>query len=379
MVYEFIFFEEHFHHLITKTTFPKNFSTESSKSLDKEYSRLIRVFRDIAVLGKKKKKIITYFNFHQKNLIILIDKVYQQSEAQKSNQGRKTILPLLEQLITKMIAFLEWTQKMFPKFFNANEKLPKIILLTELEKIEAKIRLVIDELKKRKFRDEFSGLMKVIGDTKLITNYREIAYWHATWNIIYCRLIAHDIRDEFGILKVMIENGMNHSEFYRFTKNFISQEVEKKPTLDEQISSICGFRKEIRLLFGKTNSKQFSEYPEIKKMLKNFIKEELLMLRAMEFVNHGLAEAGIMNANYKVSFSVKQLAFFVHLQMETGIIIWQRAKFAHQYIARHFSTVERDSISEKSVRNAHYNHAGEDIKKVIAKLGEMLALAQERY
>lgn len=379
MVYEFIFFEEQFHNLITKTTFPKNFEADSSKNLDREYSRLVRVFRDIAVLGKKKKKIATYFNFHQKNLILLIDKVHQQIQTEKNHQGKKTILPYLDQLITKMTTFLEWLEKIFPKFFNRNEKVPRVILIAELEMINIKINLLIEELKTRKFEAGLIEVIQTVSDPKLIVNYRDIAYWHAIWHITYRKVMEHNTTDEFELLKILIENGINHSEFYRYATNFISYEVEKKPTLDEQIHAICGYRRDIRLLFRETNNKQFPEYPEIKKVLKKFIKEELLLLRAMEFVNHGLAEAGIMNANYKVSFSVKQLAFFVHLQMETGIIIWQRAKFAHQYIARHFSTVERDSISEKSVRNAHYNHAGEDIKKVIAKLGEMLALAQERY
>ena len=173
--------------------------------------------------------------------------------------------------------------------------------------------------------------------------------------------------------------GVNHSIFFDYAKTFILNEIESNTALSDQIALTCTFRKEIRMLLIANKTRQFPAQPGINKFIRKFIREELLRLRAMEFVNQETPEAGIMNANYKVSFSVKQLAFFVHLQMETGIIIWQRAKFAHQYIARHFSTVERESISEKSVRNAHYSHASEDIKKVIAKLGEMLALAQERY
>lgn len=380
MVYEFIFFEEHFHSLISRTSFPKSFFSESKKALEREQIRLVRIFRDIAVIGKKQKKVNSYFNFHQKNLVILMDKVHSKIQDIGSVSLNNTQqLTALELLLESMSLFLEWLEKIFPKHFNSNEKVPIQLLLPAIAKLEIKLQVLLSELKNRLFSENFLEMIKKVLDHSYVTNFRDITYYNAVLDITVRTIIEHNLQREDEGIMILTQNGINHSEFYRYAKEFISKEVESKPTLDDQISTICGFRKEIRLLYVEKRNKQFPEFPNIKKVLNKYIKEELLLLRAMEFVNHGLAESGIMNANYKVSFSVKQLAFFVHLQMETGIIIWQRAKFAHQYIARHFSTVERDSISEKSVRNAHYNHASEDIKKVIAKLGEMLAIAQEKY
>ena len=83
--------------------------------------------------------------------------------------------------------------------------------------------------------------------------------------------------------------------------------------------------------------------------------------------------------NFTVSLSVKQLAFFAFLQVETGIILSQTAKQVHQHFTSRFSTMEGGTISEKSFKNAYYSHSPADIMKVIDKLSQMLALAEESY
>lgn len=83
--------------------------------------------------------------------------------------------------------------------------------------------------------------------------------------------------------------------------------------------------------------------------------------------------------HFTVSLSVKQLAFFAFLQVESGIILSQTAKQVHQHFASRFSTIEGGAISEKSFKNAYYSHAPADIIKVIDKLSQMLALAEEAY
>ncbi|MCX2584332.1 hypothetical protein [Pedobacter sp. MR22-3] len=352
---------------------------ESRKNLDRECLRLIKVFKDVSIQLNNKKKVKQYFNFHQRNLVILMDEVSMEIPKERNRQEKKFIDSELSYLLEKMGNLLEWMDQMCPQIFDYKSQAPIKVLQSEKSKIRVVLDLIKTELEAKCIDDKLSELTTSVLDPEQISTFRDIRYWQTTAMNLYSKIISNTEIDKFGIIKVLIGNGINHRDFFSYSKAFILKEIEKKTTLSDQISAICTLRKEIRMLLIETKSRQFQVHPDINKLVRKFIREELLLLRAMEFVNHETAEAGIMNANYKVSFSVKQLAFFFHLQMETGIIIWQRAKFAHQYIARHFSTIERESISEKSARNAHYSHASEDIKKVITKLSEMLALAQERY
>jgi len=379
MNYQFIFFEDHLQSLKTKESFPKNFTIETNKNLEREFVRLIKVFKDMAIELNTREKAKIYFNFHQQNLAVLMDNASIEIDLKKTSSQRKIIESSLGALLGKMEAIMLWLERFLTDTFNYNDKMPVKILQSRRVALQKSLDCVIIEIKRLGISTELSNLTERILDLNQITTYLDLGFWNDCLEKVYLRLKSAKALDELGAIKIYLEVGINHHDLYNYTKVFLSKEIEKKETLAEQISLVCFLRKEMRVLFVENQIPQFKKGPDIKKVIKRFLREELLLLRAMEFVNHEVEEAGIMNANYKVSFSVKQLAFFVHLQMETGIIIWQRAKFAHQYIARHFSTVERDSISEKSARNAHYNHASEDIKKVIAKLSEMLALAQERY
>lgn len=70
---------------------------------------------------------------------------------------------------------------------------------------------------------------------------------------------------------------------------------------------------------------------------------------------------------------------FMHLQVEAGIISTHSPKTLHQYVTKHYSTVEKDHISEKRFKNAYYGNASIDVEKVIDKIATMLAIAQEKY
>jgi len=379
MNYQFIFFEEHLTSLQTKKSFAKNFAVESKKNLEREHSRLTRAFRDMSVELNNHEKSKAYLNFHQQNLTLLMDKTSREKTLREKDPDHTIIISTLKALLDIMEELLIWMKQIFPEIFNYKGRIPIKMIESEISEIENDLNLIVGEFEKKKLDPKLMQVTRSVLDISQIVSFKDLNFWKESCDKIHQDLMLLDLIDEFSIIKIFMGLGINHPDLFFYAKWHISKEIEHKTTLGEKISAVCSYRKEIRVLYRETQMLQFTRKPDVQRTIKKFLREELLLLRAMEFVNHEVEEAGIMNANYKVSFSVKQLAFFVHLQMETGIIIWQRAKFAHQYIARHFSTVERDSISEKSARNAHYNHASEDIKKVIAKLSEMLALAQERY
>lgn len=98
----------------------------------------------------------------------------------------------------------------------------------------------------------------------------------------------------------------------------------------------------------------------------------------MDRIGAHLNHQGLLDNRYKVTLTVKQLAIFIHLQVQAKIIITESPKLLHEYISKHYSTNETDRISAKSFKNAYYSASTEDLEKVIEKIVTMLAIAQEK-
>ena len=380
MKYELTFLEEQLRILIESQANKAKSTDEIKQELDEELFRLKIVFQDIGVSEIKLSNSKTFFFFHQKSLIEACNKITESIEqGKKKAAGHKPLLEILAYLREKISDFLDWTKVYFPELFDFKQEVPIHLRDHQLKVGHEVLEQIVAELKAKEFEEKFITALRLSIYQENGSSYHELSFSMEIMDIILSKLQNQSFSDEYSMISFLIQYRVNSEHFFNFAKEYLALKIESKPTLDEQIRKISKLKKNIKLLYIKGKSNQFIEFPNIQESLIAFLKGELKIYRALQFVNNNLIESGIINSNYKVSFSVKQLAFFVHLQMETGIILWQRAKFAHQYIAQHYSTVERETISEKSVRNAHYNHASEDVKKVIAKLGQMLALAQEKY
>ena len=139
------------------------------------------------------------------------------------------------------------------------------------------------------------------------------------------------------------------------------------------------FKKLIGQVFKTISIPYNRNLPDIDESLLRYIESEISYLKSIDTIAEDLSSGGILDTNFRVNFTVRQLALFIHLQVEAGIITSQSPKTLHQYVTKHYSTVEKDNISEKSFKNAYYGNAGKDVEKVIEKIVDMLAIANEKY
>lgn len=375
MQFELTLFEENFRELIAKNTFSRKFNTDFEKIIDREYERLMYVFRNLVARPGKNSELRRYVHLHQQLLCCLADGI--EEEIRSRNQDPN--IAFLNLLYIRIKNLLEWLSLELGQYFDFNQNAPLYLLNQAIDEISNQQNLFIEKFKELDFSEKFINMFRDATRVDYIVSFTDIYFWQVLYNTIHKKLFEDIKSDEYEMIKLMIEMGANHEVFFSYVADFIAKAIDERLLINDQITVLRQFRDDFKSSPIKRPEKQFLDNKSSRKLVNTLIKEKIRCLELLKLVNENNEDAQMLSSQYKVSFSVKQLSFFIHLQMETGIILWRRAKFAPQYVSRHYSTIERESISEKSVRNALYNHSGEDVKKVIVKLTEMLELAKGKY
>ncbi|NTE01520.1 hypothetical protein G6M26_27020 [Agrobacterium tumefaciens] len=178
---------------------------------------------------------------------------------------------------------------------------------------------------------------------------------------------------------VFIRHNYNFPKAYDAICRWVALQLKTMTTPLEQQQYLTHLKSICQQASAFSGKKFFKKHQSLGKSLLNHLKSELKLIGLELSMNQGDTAHYPSAGNFTVSLSVKQLAFFAYLQVESGIILSQTAKQVHQHFASRFSTIEGGAISEKSFKNAYYSHAPADIVKVIDKLSQMLALAEEAY
>lgn len=177
-------------------------------------------------------------------------------------------------------------------------------------------------------------------------------------------------------MSLMIEYGLNSPAFYSYCCMEIMRRHNRCQDIFDSYSVLYWIKKKLQQLVPWTKISFHSTLPDIKSSLLNFVDAEISHLQSLEKIGGDLATYGQMDQNFRVSFSVKELAYFIHLQVQCGIILEEKPKKIHQYVVGHYNTRETEKISEKSFKNASYSRYQNNVSKVMTKLSEMIALAQ---
>lgn len=291
---------------------PREF--ENMEVIDQEIYRITKVCQDVAVSGNKCNH--AYFTLHQKQLIDFIDTLNSEELKEHKVIDKKFTAKTFQ---AKLIIFLKWMQSDLGQYFNFDQPIPKALLQEYCSEINDKLEAIFEALRRQCYPPEVISVCKKVSSGSALNSFRDVKFQidFLPKLISFLNVNGNSVYD---IIKFLLSCGINHCAFYDLVTTHIRRDLDQQTTLTQQINTISTFRKEIRLIFMETKKDQFPDRPKIKHAVLKFIKEELLFLRTIEFMNQGLEQSGIINASYKVSLSVKKLAFFVHLQMEAGVI-----------------------------------------------------------
>ncbi|MBE5318589.1 hypothetical protein IM793_05440 [Pedobacter sp. MR2016-19] len=382
MMYELISFREIILDAIKVGAAYQCASKELENEILKESKRIISsIQHNVTQIAPDRSK--AYIRQHQRGLIQLMDELAAMVDednlnaCQKNkNEGISSLVNLLNKMVLDLQQYLPYyfdydcavsitTQKQL--LVNIAENSSKI--LKNLEELHADNETIIF----------FKYIFEHLNSGPSRFTFEQVIYLHDFFESLEIAL------NKFvpslampGIILLLVSLNFNHPYFYHSCCSHFNQELQKCESISEQYRLIHFFKKLIVQVFKTISIPYNRNLSNIDESLLRYIESEISYLKSIDTIAEDLSGGGILDSNFKVTFTVRQLAIFIHLQVEAGIIKTQSPKSLHQYITKHYSTVEQDTISEKSFKNAYYGNIGKDVEKVIDKIVAMLAIAQEK-
>jgi hypothetical protein len=327
-------------------------------------------------------RAIQYIHQHQQAIHVILEELEKFKDTEESNNtdNKKQIITTFRTASENLLSAL---QKYFPAHFNYQSKLPSSLLKKTKEDIEQKTAHLINVLTSQKSQKQ---IINNLGDTlySILTQHSSLTYHQKAYMETFLEKLTAKIEqaeNRIGIMDILlhiISSNYNHPLFYTFSCQYFTQEIERCEELSAQYSTLNFLKKCIKQTYSPTQDKYNPDQPSIQHSLNKYIRSELEYLESMDKIGTHLHQHGLLDERYKVTLTVKQLAIFIHLQVEANIIIAETPKLLHEYIAKHYSTNETDRISAKSFKNAYYSTSTDDLEKVIDKIVTMLAIAQDK-
>jgi len=320
---------------------------------------------------------------HQYFISLMLDKMNPPENRDETATGKKN-WAVADRIKHSLNSLLDDLELYFPSFFDYSTNIPRSRFeryqITLLQRIEGMIEVLVGKGVENEIPEMLSSLSLQLLDHKTTISYYQVCYLLDFFNTL-STIFNQDMNKPgtLDILLTMASFGFNHPYFYHFCCSYFNRELEKCGNLTDRYSLLNFLDKTLHQLTPPSGDSYNQKLAPIRDSLSRYVLAELGYLKSLESTATDLQGEGFQQGSFRVGFTVRQLAFFVRLQVESEIIIAQSPKTLHRYVTRHYSTVEKENISEKSFKNAYYSAMGNDVEKVIEKIAAMLAIAQEKY
>ncbi len=182
------------------------------------------------------------------------------------------------------------------------------------------------------------------------------------------KLSINSRSDEFCLMleKLLMEMNFNHPFFAEYISNKLSAKAEEYETVQEKIEFWRGCQKEFAPFEIKPSLSLNPDAPSLKTSLTEIITSGLASLekQTMQQRQQGSNEA-MKGEKIETKLSVSQLAVFLRLAAEEGIIVHKNQSDIFRRVAATFQTAKTDTISVQSLRGKYHSpeRAATDIVK----------------
>ncbi|MET0573446.1 MAG: hypothetical protein ABWZ79_18640 [Pedobacter agri] len=320
---------------------------------------------------------------HQYSLTILQNKIHLNLETIKAGtRSQEQQTPnLLYDFSLQILALGASIRAYFPTHFDTAYPAG----LTELEISADRLGIKLNKIESNIGQNPDKSLLTVLKVTlsyphlvKSNITHIQLGYLHTVTDQLLELSEKEEEYHEQGYINLLIANEFNSPAFFHYCCTSIIQERDHFENIALSYQELLWRKKSIQQIQPFSAQPFHSSLPSIKSSLLDFIHSEMSYMKNLQKITEELNGQGTLQDHLKTSLSVKELAFFIHLQVECGIILENRPKKVHEYAVGHYRTRETEKISEKSFKNAYYANSREEIVKVTAKLAEMLARAQQK-
>lgn len=354
----------------------KRISKHALKNIASEFNRHLsttreRILKNLSTFQNSRDSL-AYATLTSKGLVGIINHI--DSELKKQESQSDSARNITHSILSEISKSLEQLKEFCKKYFTSVGFYHFPLSESERHSVAQELRSQVNRnpILSDTFVYEF---LQLVLEQNPPTTTIEAGYWRDLFLALHGRKFKR--ADELYIF--LLSKDFNYPELYYFYRKLILSELHHLPDSLSQLEYLLHVRKMIIQIPEDNKFHTLHKFPRVKKLLIKMLNSEIEFLNEVKKQMLFTAKDQLLSTDFTVSFSVKQLAYFIYLQAECGVIISKTAKTIHDRIVSHYSTRETEHISQKSFKNAYYVHSPEDIKKVIVKLSEMLALANAEY
>ncbi|WP_426329073.1 hypothetical protein [Pedobacter sp. R-06] len=303
-----------------------------------------------------------------------IEDILSFKEALTGNQEK-----LLELMLNGIETIIWHIHTYFRDQFDHNTLLTKKTISDHVKQLDITIEGYLSLFKKSNIDQE---LIEILSDALYLRledppRFRHLAFSDQLLDYLHKNIKKHIPKET--LINNLISWEFNHPRFFEYYVQNINGKLKDSVTISEHFRELIFLKKQISQVPIENTISYNPLLPQINRSLLQVLESELEFMKQLDFLNSELMNSGILDSKYKVSLSVKQLAYLIFLAVEAGIITERKAKRVHEYVIAHVSTTETEKISEKSFSNGYYVPSSVDIGIVSDKLAQMLAKAQGQY
>jgi hypothetical protein len=356
--------------LITEAIQNKNNEVKTVKVIEDEIERIKSALIKEVFSLKKDKFIEIYIQRHQEEVIWLLDKVT--FDIKKPNESLLKVQQELETLLT----FIE---KHFSRYFDLSAKIPESYRSITAKDFSDRLPMLIERLESKGL--EQSTLKTItesftyfIGDKETKVSFHNVIYLKELYSELEeLSELELDAKELDRMLCInMIYINFNTPKFLSHCAKVIKESYQSKSTLSEQLERLSHF---VKLINQQQEKPGFSYKPVLKSLktqLSEWVIEEIIYLEKKQQLSFAFkvdkTTESSMRKDFKIltESSVPQIAYFVRILMETGLI-----KNVIRFFSKHFRTARVETISPDSFRSKFYNTehtAKEAVKDDVQKL-----------
>lgn len=352
---------------------------EQAQVLKHEIERIKRAFIKEAFSLKKDKHLEIYIQHHQSAIIHLWDNVPRNTK--DSSNAAKGDLSLLNSKLGELLTFVE---KHFSRHFDLAAKIPESYRTISVNDFSEKLPELIKKLKEKGLKLSVINLMiesfkDFIDNAESKISFRKLIYLKELYNelveISNLDLEAKELDKMVCITMIYIN--YNSPKFLSHCSKIIKESYQAKTTLSEQLEKLSHYLKVINQQQEKPGFSFKHSQKSLKVQLSEWVIEEIIFLERKQQLSFGFKEEGKIESSSLKEFkihtesSVPQVAYFVRIMMETGLIKNQSTIDVIRFFSNHIRTNRVERISPDSFRSKFYNTehtAKQAVKEDVLKL-----------
>lgn len=322
------------------------------------------------------RQLARYIQLHQISLIRLAGRLTQYADPTHiTNSETSDNAALCCCLLAGIEELLGFLKKQFPDYFNEDIRIPQ----TYQRIVAAELSIRLEPLRRRLaelgVREELTEILtKPLTDFILNssdTTHRRIVFLKKLVRKMN-KMIEEGDDPSKAVCEVLIYLNHNATRFYAYCTEQFEKELDEAFNLEGRLQTLARIEKWISQLPEKKGFMYNCWAPSIKTQLLTWIvREQDCLLKQSQYAARekgGPLPQEINGQKSRLIFSVPELAYFIKVLIDVGVLMTKNLKLLAKMLSHIFSTKTTDHFSDDSLYRKYFDVEDRVKREVLKKM-----------